>query len=197
MKRMIILLAGVALALGACTGNQSLNADQAQTNTQLQQYQKVQPVPYYNWSEQRNTLIQIYNAKNEARNTWAVVESMTGVALWACPSVGFPIPADTQLTNPDQIATTVPPGSSTIYDGVVPQMEPDGLYSSTSTDATYVLCIRPNGDTVPIYTEQKVSMFPFPVTVVDGKIVDSGGDSNIIIDVKGESAAPPPASPTP
>lgn len=196
-KRAIILLAGVVLTLAACgITNQSLTQDQNQTNSQLQTYQKVQPVPFYNWSEQRNTLIQIYNAKNEARNTWAVVESMTGVALWSCPSVGFPIPADTQLTNPDQIAATQM--GSTYYSGVVSQMEPDGLYSSTATDATYVLCVRPNGQIVPIYTEQKVSMFPFEVSVVDGKIVDKGGDSNIEVTMQGASAAPVPAtSPVP
>lgn len=200
MKR-IVGITLLALALVACTPtNQSLQNDQVQTNSQLQQYQKVQPVPYYNWSEQRNTLIQIYNAKNEARNTWAVVESITGAALWACPSVGFPIPADTQLTNPEQLAATNYSGSGGAgwVEGVVPQMEPDGLYSSTNTDGTYVLCIRPNGKIVPIYTEQKVSTFPFPVTVVDGKIVDSGGDTNIEVNVKGASAAPAPSgSPTP
>lgn len=194
----VITVMACALVLAACNGtNQSLQADQSQTNSQLQQYQKVQPVPYYNWSEQRNTLIQIYNAKNEARNTWAVVESITGIALWACPSVGFPIPADTQLTNPEQIGITNN-GSAGWVDGVVPQMEPDGLYSSASTDATYILCIRPSGKIVPIYTEQKVTMFPFPVEVRDNKIIDLGGDPTIEVLVKGDTAAPAPSgSPTP
>lgn len=198
MKK-FIAIALVALAITGCNrGNVSLQADQNQTNSQLQQYQAVQPVPFYNWSEQRNTLIQIYNAKNEARNTWAVVESITGVALWSCPSVGFPIPADTQLTNPDQLAATYNNGSNGWVEGAVSQMEPDGLYASGNTDATYVLCIRPNGKIVPIYTEQKVSTFPFEVEAIDGKIVDKGKDTNIEIDVKGGTTGPAPSgSPTP
>lgn len=195
MKKLAVLVPVIALAVACGNVNQSVTHDQDQTNSQLQQYQKVQPVPYYDWSEQRNTLIQIYNAKNEARETWAVIESITGEALWACPSIGFPIPADTQLTNPDQIAVTQ--NGSTWYDGVVPQMEPDGLYASSGTDATYVLCVRPDGKAVPIYTEQKVSTFPFPVHVVDGKIVDDNGASTIIVDVKGAPGTTAPASPKP
>lgn len=193
-----VTVAALALMIAACSSvNQSLSKDQSQTNSQLQQYQSVQPVPYYDWSEQRNTLIQIYNAKNEARQTWAVVESITGAALWSCPSVGFPIPADTQLTNPDQIAVTQN-GGTNYYDGVVPQMEPDGLYASGATDATYVLCLRPDGKAVPIYTEQKVSTFPFPVHVEDGKIVDENGASTVQIDVKGgTSSSAAPESPKP
>lgn len=193
MKKFAVL-ALVALAVVGCGSvTQSIQKDQQQTDAQLQQYQAVQPVPYYNWSEQRNTLIQVYNAKNEARNTWAVVESITGVALWTCPSIGFPIPADTQLTAPDQIAIRNYGGAGGWAEGVVGQMEPDGLYASGATDATYVLCVRPSGKVVPIYTEQKVSLFPFPVTVVDGKIVDSGGDTTIEINVSGASAAPAPS----
>jgi len=184
MKKLAFVV--FAVFLSACQPS-SLTNDTQQTNNQLLQYQKVQPVPYYDWSEQRNTLIQIYNAKNEARQTWAVVESMTGVPLWTCPSVGFPIPADTQLTNPDQYSGT---GVS------LPQMEPDGLYSSTNTDATYVLCVRPDGKAVPIYTEQKVTMFPFPVHLANGKIVDDNGASTIQVVPKGGSSAPA-TSPTP
>lgn len=202
MNRKAFALAGVALLFAACnTGSQSLAQDQKQTDKQLQQYQVAQPVPFYDWSEQRNTLIQIYNAKNEARQTWAVLQTITGVPVFSCPSIGFPIPADTQLTNPSQISVVNPPGlnnNNTLYDGVVHQMEPDGLYASGATDATYVLCLRPDGKAVPIYTEQKVTMFPFPVTIQDGKIVDSGAPSNIEINVKGGNAGPTPSdSPKP
>jgi hypothetical protein len=192
-RRPIILLAGVALALAACqTTVQSLSNDQTQTDAQLQQYQKVQPVPFYNWSEQRNTLIQIYNAKNEARQTWAVFMSYTGTAMFTCPSIGFPIPADTQLTNPEQIARTNVNG--TVYSGVVGQMEPDGLYSSTGTSGTYVLCVRDNGKAAPIYWEPPVAMFPYEVKIVNGQIIDAGGTSNIEVDVKGAPAGPAPST---
>lgn len=200
-KKILGLAAALLLGLAACqTGNLSLSQDAKQTNSQLQQYQAAQPVPYYDFSEQRHTLIQIYNAKNEARQTWAVLQSMTGVAIYACESIGFPIPADTQLTSPDQIAVVNPAGlnnNTTLYDGVVSQMEPDGLYTSGNTDATYVLCIH-NGKPTPLYTEQKVTMFPFPVEVVDGKIVDVAGGANTIeVEVKGSvGVTPSPASST-
>ncbi len=39
--------------------------------------------------------------------------------------------------------------------------------------------------------------FPFAVTVQDGHIIDSGGDSNIEVDVKGGTTGPTPESPKP
>lgn len=190
MKRSAILLAVAALAVAACGNyaNQGVANDKSQTDSQLQQYQKVQPVPFYNWSEQRNTLIQIYNAKNEARSTWAVFMSYTGVAMFTCPSVGFPIPADTQLTNPQQVVGGPSTGNATVS-----QMEPDGLYTGSGT-GTYVLCVRSDGKAAPIYWEPPVAMFPYEVKVVNGQITDAGGPSTINVDVKGGT---PGASPAP
>ena len=79
MKRTIILIAGVALVLAGCNvSKDSVQTDAKNTDTQLQQYQAVQPVPFYNWSQDRATMIQIYNAKNEARQTWTVFYSAAG-----------------------------------------------------------------------------------------------------------------------
>ena len=65
------------------------------------------------------------------------------------------------------------------------QAEPNGVYSSKNTDATYVLCVRDNGDVAPVYTEHKVTTFPFPVEVgPDGLIRDAGGPSSITLDVE-------------
>jgi len=185
MRTKIAALGLIGFAAAACSSN-AVYTDQNTVNKQQEIYQQVQPVPLFDFSEQRHTLIQIYQAKNQARQTWAVIQSITGEFIYACPSIGFPIPADTQLTNPEQNL-----GSG----AVVPQAEPDGLYTSANTDATYVLCIRANGNVVPIYTEQKVTLFPFEVKIVNGQIVDAGGDSTMTVDVRGgnSSAAPTPA----
>lgn len=194
--RKFLALALLSLAVVACNATTSSVAnDQRATDTQLQQYQAVQPAPFFNWSQTRQVLIDIYRAQNDARQTWAVVTSMTGVAIFACESVGYPIPADTQLTNPDQIAIYNPSGTS--FSGVVGQMEPNGTYSSTATNGTYVLCIRPDGKLAPIYTESYVSLFPFEVKVVDGRIVDAGGAATINVDVTAPANIPTMASPGP
>lgn len=182
MKK-LIALALFGLAVAACNSG-SANSNESQiVNKQQQIYANVQPVPLFDFSEQRNTLIQIYDAKNQARQTWAVIQSITGQFVYACPSVGFPIPADTELTNPQA-------GVGSYYP--LPQAEPDGLYTSTNTDATYVLCVRADGSVVPIYTEQKVTLFPFEVKIVNGQIVDAGGDSTMTVTVKGGNSGPAP-----
>ena len=104
MLRRFAALILVVLMVAACTtAVNSVNNDQKLTDVQLQQYQAVQPVPFFNWSQSRQVLIDIYKAQNEARQTWAVFLSYTGTPLFSCESVGYPIPADTQLTNPDQV----------------------------------------------------------------------------------------------
>jgi len=186
MKTLSLLLFAVLALLVAGCGTQSVTADRELVDRQQQIYQDVQPVPLYDYSQDRATFLQIYNAKNEARQTWAVITAIDGTVLWTCPSYGFPIPATTQVTNPQQY---IPSNGA-----VVEQAEPNGLYTG-ETNATYVLCIRPNGDVVPIYAEHEVMLFPFEVRIENGKIVDAGGGSTMTVEVKGGTATP--ASPAP
>jgi hypothetical protein len=211
MKKLLFVGAAIALILAACqtptTVTQNIARDQAIVNTQQDIYQKAQPVPLYDFSEQRNTLIQIYNAKNEARQTWALFMSAgtgTPVYPYVCPSIGLPIPADTQLTNPMALVRIWIPGSngqSGYYlDGTLPQPEPDGLHSSTNTDATYVICIRNGGKPELVYSEEKVTAVSHEVTYdpATKSFVDSGKDPTIVIDMKGgKSSVAPTPSPTP
>mgnify|MGYP001607788218 CR=1 FL=1 len=179
----LILGALVALVVVGCGGAQSVETERKIVDRQQDIYNRVQPMPLFDYSQDRNTLIQVYNAKNEARQTWAVDTALDGTPIWSCPSYGFPIPVTTQLTNPEQqIGTGV----------TVPQAEPNGLYTGQTT-ATYVLCIRPNGDVVPIYAEQDVLLFPFEVRIEDGRIVDAGGASTMTVSVKGGTSSTAPA----
>lgn len=158
-----VILALFVVALTSCTqADINQRAERDATARNQQQLLISQPIPAFDWSQERDSLIQIYRLRNEARNTWTVVYSDMGQPLWSCPSVGFPIPGGTQLTSPQQAIGTV----------VVPLSEPNGLYTDPSTNSTWVLCVRKNGDVVPVYTEPKAMAFPFPVSVKDGKVVE-------------------------
>jgi hypothetical protein len=116
-------------------------------------------------------------------NTWTVIYSM-GKAVFACPSKGYPIPYTTQLTNPNQIL----PYAGSTASVAIPQAEPNGLYTGTST-ATWVLCIRtlPGGGSEinPVYTESDALAFSYPVKISDdGTIQDAGGSSSVSISIK-------------
>lgn len=181
------LIAILALFIGSCAGNTTAVKNDSRTvDSQQKVYSRNQPIPFFDWSQDRDALIQIYVAKNEARTTYTVVTADgSGQVLFTCPSVGFAIPADTQLTNGLQALD---------YTGypVVEQAEPNGLYSSKNTDGTYVLCVREDGNITPVYTEAKVTTYPFPVRVENGQIVDAGGSSSIILDLTRKPSAPEP-----
>jgi hypothetical protein len=191
MKRTIILLVGVALVLVGCSVKDSIKTDAVNTDRQLQQYQAVQPVPFFNWSQDRAVLIQIYEAKNAARQTWTVFYSATGVAQAMCPSVGYPIPANTQLTSPDQVVG----GGSSGY-GTVAQMEPNGVYSTTGANGTYVMCLRPSGKAAAVYSESWVTAYPYEVAIQSGEVVDLGKDTTVPIDMTAPANVATPAPST-
>ena len=172
MKKLLVITVFMLSLNTACVSvpNTSQTRDVRNTEEQLAIYQTNQPVPRFAFSQQRDTLIQIYVLQNEARATFTTFHSNgTGDVIFACPSRGYAIPADTQLTNPVQIAfggTAVFNGStSRVGDyGVIDQPEPNGLYSSKNTDGTWVICVRENGEAVPVYSELKVQTFPFEVS---------------------------------
>ena len=179
MKPSHILCTVCCVSLLSCDAS-SESLDQDRVDQQQKVYAQTQPIPFFKWSQDRDNLIQIYKMKNEARATYAVVRSITGEILWHCPSIGFPIPADTQLTNPLQMEH--------YHGAVIEQAEPNGLFSSKHTDGTYVICVLPDGTLSPQYSESKVDTFTRPVKVVtvDGKdkITFLDGPASMIIERK-------------
>jgi hypothetical protein len=193
----VILVALLVAACGAAP-NTSVNQEQSVVNAQQDQYNKVQPIPFYDFSMQRQALIDIYNSQNLDQKTWDVVTSYSGQLVFQCPSVGWPIPAAAQLSNPQQVVHSSAISGNYGY-GTVGQAEPNGIYTG-NTQGTYILCSRPDGKIAPVYTENNVQMFPFPVKVdpTTGAITDAGGTSNITVNVKpGNVIAAPNASPSP
>lgn len=203
MQRIIIVVAALASILAACTvpvNNNSQARDAQRTEQQQSIYEVNQPIPAFTYSQDRDTLIQIYRLRNEARLTYTTFHSMNDPQpVFGCPSRGYPIPADTQLTNPQQLAGAwVPSGSSTgdtrsdgkggwvrWVDGVIELPEPNGIYSSGNTDGTWVLCIRPDGSVHPIYSEMKLQTFPFEVhwDAQQKMLVDGGAQSSSTISI--------------
>jgi hypothetical protein len=137
-----------------------------------------QPHPVFDWSLERHLMIKLYEARNRAVNTHAyVMNRATGHILWSCNSLGYPIPATTQLTNP-QVAVRVYQGGTTIA-----QAEPNGLYSPMDTSATWVMCVDDRGQVTPVYEEDHVHVFPFPMEEHEGHLTQVVGQaSSLAID---------------
>jgi uncharacterized lipoprotein NlpE involved in copper resistance len=160
MKRLIAILAIASLALVGCnekteTANQK---DRRTVARAANGYVNNQPPPVANWSQIRQSLIEIERMQIEATATYTAFFQMgTNGPVFTCDSIGTPIPADTQLTNPESMATTY----QSPY--TLPQMETTGVFTSTATQATYVICTRANGDPYFVSWEGPVMSSTIPI----------------------------------
>ncbi len=151
----VFVLSTVSIVLAGSADN----AERDMVRRQQVIYAQNQPIPKYDYSLARDLWIQFYDAQMSALSTFSFVQSISGGAPeFDCPSIGYSIARGTQLTNPLQDISQAA-GSGV----VIPQAEPNGLFSSPNTDGTIAFCNNGNGTVAPVYTEQKVTTFPFPV----------------------------------
>lgn len=159
-KKMIALSAitvlGVTLTASACTDEATKKEYQA-TDRQEDQYLTAQPPHAYDASQARENLIAAQDAMAYGADTWTV-QYVEGVGItFECPSVGFPIPFGTNITNPSKIE---------VYRGSeweMEQMEPYGLYPPADVDATYGNCVLPDGTIGIFYSEPLLTGYGFDV----------------------------------
>lgn len=163
----LILSILTIISLTAC-GESSQSSKVAKGVEQQQaQYAITQPVPRFDYSLERDLLIQLYNIRNMKALTHAVWRSDRGLIEGDCPSIGFGIPYDISLTNPLKLNSRSSGG--VIVFGTIEQPEPNGIFASKNTAATWVMCAGQVGQIEPIYIETKVTVYPYPVKVDYGK----------------------------
>jgi len=166
MKKLLLVAALVALTFSGCNYKPSQTAkDSASVEAQQAQYGKGQPVPAYDWSLEREAVIKLYNIRNNRVSTSTVWRSDFGQIEGSCPSMGYGIPYDTSLTNPNKLSHKYVGSSTGRVSGVVGQAEPNGIFASTNTSATWVMCIGTAGSLEPHYVEAKVTVYPYPVKI--------------------------------
>jgi hypothetical protein len=74
-----------------------------------------------------------------------------------CDSIGYGIPYATQYTNPSMFMYRLSGNAA-----VLPQADPNGLYSPAAADGTWVLCLNPETKEVtPMYVEPHVIVSTF------------------------------------
>lgn len=159
--------------------------EQSVVNAGMVQLLRNQPPPVFDYSPERADLIKLYTARQRRLPTFSYVQSpYTGKLLWKCPSVGFPLPYSTQLTNPVQTQWKYQGGGG-IASAVVAQAEPNGLYPPPTSDATWVLCVNKAGQIVPKYEEKHVTASFVPMHEENGTLVDDDDATpSFVIDPK-------------
>jgi hypothetical protein len=166
MKYLFALLT-LALLLPGCYPEPTADDhDAVAADLQQAHYQKAQPLPFLDYSLERDIYIQLYQARQENVATHTIWRSDFGMVEFDCSSIGYPIPFDTSLTNPlkADYSKFGTPGAYREEIVVTEQAEPNGLFPSKNSIATWVRCVY-DGKTVPIYIEAKVTTFPFPLVV--------------------------------
>lgn len=87
-----------------------------------------------------------------------LVNEMTGKLVFLGESIGYGIPYAMQYTNPQKIEASA---HQTGY-AILPQADPNGLFSPSSAEGTWVLLKDPNSDKVaPVYIEPRIIVSPF------------------------------------
>jgi len=171
MKKIIYITSVLAMVTGLCSctyEKTSTEKESQAVDRQLSQYAKGQPIPAYDFSLERDLIIKLYDLRNEKVSTHTVWRSDYGMIEGDTPSIGFGIPYDTSLTNPLQLAKKRVKvyGGHTLLEGVVEQQEPNGIFASKNTTATWVLSVdKDTNQLMPIYVEGKVTVYPYPVKV--------------------------------
>lgn len=171
-----LALVGLIVGLVACDAeNNGRESDERTAERQLEQFQQAQPVPRFNYSQLRQNLIEIETAQADATATTSFMfllsgAGATGPLVHWCPSIGFPIPATYQLTNPEQVVTS--------HGAVISQIEANGVYTGDTT-GTYVICVGDDGKAFAFYHEGYVSTVTGPAhwDTAAGEIVMDGTSS--------------------
>jgi hypothetical protein len=175
VNRRRVLLAGAALATVSCSGLSDAQKQDRQTMTDIQtRMQNAQPIPALAWSQYRQTLIDAETAQANGTQTTSFWFSRgaggQGAPIGNCPSLGFPVPAGAQLSNP---LAPLMKRDDTLADVAIAQMEPNGVYTGDS-DGTYVVCVGAGGKPFLAYVEADVITFGGPAEWRDGRIQQTG-----------------------
>ena len=90
--------------------------------------------------------------------------ALGGKLTYMGESIGYGIPYATEYTSPSKLEQSTDHGGHTHF--VMPQADPNGLFSPSSAEGTWVMLKNPTGNTVtPVYIEPRVvvSQFQFPL----------------------------------
>jgi len=160
MKTFWLMFVMTSIVVLSGCNNETSNKEAKKVSAQQDQYEIGQPVPVFDWSLERHLLIQLYSLRNQKAATHSVWRSDYGMIEGDCPSLGYGLPYDTSLTNP--LKSTSHRGSALT---TIEQAEPNGIFASKNTTATFVMCVGDTGALEPMYIESKVTAYPGPVNV--------------------------------
>lgn len=156
----------IALSVTACSGwgnnpQPSGQASEAQQQRQdTNSLEQSQPIPHYNYSQIRQTIIDAETiSANGTQTTSFFFQMGLQDPVFSCPSIGEPVANTAQLSNPDQVSPDPNASSGSVITG---QMDPNGVYAPSASSGTYVICVDSSGAKYLQYWEGDVMTVTAP-----------------------------------
>lgn len=161
----ILPLAGVAgavLLIAGCTNNiptsdQKMN--QQQETVANEAASQVGFPAIVNFTEKREVK-ELYELRDSASlRTWSYILDLNGNFHKVCDSIGFGLPYGVQFSNPQRLDNPY-----TEHYVPMPQAEPNGLFSPSTAEGTWVKCLDPTTKKISVtYIEPPVTVSQFPL----------------------------------
>jgi hypothetical protein len=159
----LVLAFVLMLATAACSKDTtSSGASEARISEDAaKKFNHSQPPFIVDASQARENLNAAELALATGANTWTAVMPRGGsfnAPIFECPSIGFPIPFASNITNPLKIASNER-GAVTLG-----QIEPTlGIYTPATDDTTYGNCVMNDGTVKPFTSQSDLTTFGFDV----------------------------------
>ncbi len=137
--------------------NSADDQDRRQQEGMLEQARSQAGLPSITHFQEKKNLKMIMELRDqEALQTWTyLVAEQTGQLVLLGRSMGYGIPAATQYTNPMK--------HSGYGSYALPQADPNGLFSPTSAEGTWVMLLDGEGQPHPTYVEPRIIVSTFPL----------------------------------
>jgi hypothetical protein len=160
MKTLIFALIG-SLALTGCLENSDDKQNVQQEELSMRSVEAI-GLPGITKFQEKRTLKQILELRDQEIATYSYTQDMNGRLHLLCKSIGYGIPYATQYTNP------MHRWSNTSI--TLPQADPNGLFSPSSADGTWVLCLNPETKHMsPVLVEPRIIVSPFELNKFNGE----------------------------
>lgn len=118
-----------------------------------------------NWTEKTLARMIIEKRDQPHLQTYTYFVGVHNEHTPLCRSEGYGLPETTQFTAPSSVQRTAQTGNSNWE--ILPQADPNGLYSSPSAQGTWVLCLEKSGKVEPQRSEPNVVTLSVPWDQLD------------------------------